>query len=62
MCMEVCMCVGYFPGSAEKLQECNTVEPLKTDTPRDKPKFPSYRGVRLTEVSQNFHVTLYMTL
>ena len=27
-----------------------TVEPLKTDTPRDRPKCPSYRGVRLIEV------------
>ena len=27
-----------------------TVEPLKTDTPRHKPKCPSYGGVRLTEV------------
>ena len=26
------------------------VEPLKTDTPWDRPKCPSYRGVRLTEV------------
>ena len=41
---------------------CCTVEPLKTDTPRDKPKHPSYRGVCLIEVSQNFHITVYMTL
>ena len=31
----------------------NTVEPLKTDTPRDKYKCPSYRGVRLMEVIFN---------
>ena len=30
-----------------------TVEPLKTDTPRDKYKCPSYRGVRLMEVIFN---------
>ena len=28
----------------------NTVKPLKTDTPRDEQKCPSYRGVRLTTV------------
>ena len=31
----------------------NTVEPLKTDTPRDKYKCSSYRGVRLMEVIFN---------
>ena len=28
----------------------STVEPFKTDTPRDRPKCPSYGGVRLIEV------------
>ena len=38
------------------------VEPLKTDTPLDKLKCPSYRGVRLIEASQTFHVISYVTL
>ena len=40
----------------------NTVEPLKTDSPREESKCPSYKGVRRIEVSQNFHITVYMTL
>ena len=35
---------------------------VHTVEPRDKPKCPSHRGVRLIEVSQNFYVTVYMTL
>ena len=31
-----------------------TVKPLKTDTPRGKPKCPSYRDVHLIELFQNF--------
>ena len=40
--------------------ETNTVKPLKTDTPRDKQKYPSYRGVRLIEVifNRNFPLGL----
>ena len=33
-----------------------TVEPLKTDTPRDRPKCLSYRGVRLIEVLQSIGI------
>ena len=33
-----------------------TVEPLKTDTPRDRPKCLSYRGVRLIEVLQSIDI------
>ena len=45
--------------SLVKIQKiCRTVEPLKTDTPREKLKCPSLRGVRLIQVSQNFHITL----
>ena len=33
-----------------------TVEPPKTDTPRDKQKCPSYRGVRLIEVLKSIDI------
>ena len=35
-----------------------TVKPLKTDTPRDEQKCPSYRGVRLIEVIFNRNLPL----
>ena len=38
--------------------EWNTVKPLKTDTPRDEQKCPSYRGVRLIEVIFNRNLPL----
>ena len=40
----------------------NTVEPLKTDTPRDIAKNPSYKGVRPVKVFQNFHIAVRVTL
>ena len=36
----------------------STVKPLKTDTPRDEQKCPSYRGVRLIEVIFNRNLPL----
>ena len=33
-----------------------TVEPPKTDTPRDEPKCPSYKGIRLVEVFHKSHM------
>ena len=33
-----------------------TVEPLKTNTPRDRPKCPSLRGVRLIEVLKSIEI------
>ena len=35
---------------------CYTVEPLKTDTPRNRPKCPSQRGVRLIEVLKSIDI------
>ena len=34
----------------------HTVEILKVDAPREKQKYPSYRGVHLIEVFQIFYV------
>ena len=34
----------------------NTVESLKTDSPRDRPKCPSQRGVGLTEVLKSIDI------
>ena len=51
--------IHYVTGG---LRYGDTVEPLKMDTPRDKSKFPYYRGVRLIEVSQICHITVYMKL
>ena len=39
----------------------NRVEPLEMDTPRNKRKCPSYGGVRLIKVFQNFHITVHVT-
>ena len=36
--------------ASERVARAYTVKPLKTDTPRDEQKCPSYRGVRLIEV------------
>ena len=36
----------------------DTVKPLKTDTPREEQKCPSYRGVRLIEVIFNRNLPL----
>ena len=37
-------------------EKISTVEPLKTDTPRDRPKCPSYGGVRLIEVLKSVDI------
>ena len=34
----------------------DTVEPIKTDTPRDRPKCPSERGVRLIEILKSIGI------
>ena len=39
-----------------------TLEPLKTDTSRNKQRCPSYRGVHLIEAFQIFHIIVYVTL
>ena len=39
----------------ERAKRC-TVQPLKTDTTPDRPKCPSYRGVRLIEVLKSFDI------
>ena len=39
-----------------KRELCNTVEPLKTDITRDRPKCASQRGVRLVEVLKSFDI------
>ena len=39
----------------------SAVESLKTDTTRDGQKCQYYRGVRLIEVLQNFHIIIYVT-
>ena len=47
---------------SEKRLFGHAVEALKTDTPGDKSKCPSDRGVRLIEVLQNCLINFYVTL
>ena len=49
---------GFFTRYLIKYLSIDTVKPLKTDTPRDEQKCPSYRGVRLIEVIFNRNLPL----
>ena len=47
----------YLLRSEEIRELCDiTVEPLKTDTPRDRLKCPSWRGVRFREVLKSIDI------